>query len=155
MAKEFHYAAVNRPPGYATVPDGYIRVEERPAIGEPFFDIARHGFVVYDRPLSDKETRSYELSPLLDEAGELAIAEKIVSESAEYAAEYIEIASVDADDFRAMVGSQFDAMFSNATGYRPSLTSFDAFVQRVLEGLKAVGRAKPSQGAPMPASLGM
>ncbi|NCA72992.1 MAG: hypothetical protein EOM91_23650, partial [Sphingobacteriia bacterium] len=87
MAKEFIYAAVNRPPGYATVPDGYVRVEERPEIGAPFFDIARHGFVIYERPLTDKETRSYELSPLLDEAGELAIVEAIVSESAEYAAE--------------------------------------------------------------------
>jgi hypothetical protein len=135
MPNDFRYAAVNRPPGYATVPDGYTRVEERPHAGAPFHDIARHGFVIYERPLTDKETRSYELARVLGEAGERAIAETIVSDAAEYAEQYIEIASDDFEDFRAMVGSHFDGMFSNATGYRPAIADFDGFVRRVLDGL--------------------
>jgi len=57
--REYRYAAVNRPPGFGSVPKGHIRIEPR----QPGISIARHGFVVYDRPLSKEECESYELYP--------------------------------------------------------------------------------------------
>lgn len=57
--REYRYAAVNRPPGFGAVPKGHIRIEPR----QPGISIARHGFVVYDRPLSKEECESYELYP--------------------------------------------------------------------------------------------
>lgn len=135
---EYRYAAVNRPPGYASVPDGYIRVEERPAPGEPHYDTARHGFVVYDRPLTDKETRSYELAPVLSVEEERCLAGRIISAAEEYADEYIAVAEEDFGEFRAMVASELSAYEREAQGYRPSIGDFDDFAASVLACLRGV-----------------
>ena len=65
MSAVHRYAALNRPIGFATVPAGYVGTEARPASGDGR-DLARHGIVVYDRPLTDQEVASYELAPVLD-----------------------------------------------------------------------------------------
>lgn len=57
--REYRYAAVNRPPGYGAAPKGAIRLEPRP----PGNSLARHGIVVYDRPLTQEEYEGYELIP--------------------------------------------------------------------------------------------
>jgi hypothetical protein len=53
--------------GFATVPKGYVSVEEPPRNpnGPGVEPYARHGVVVYDRPLTPDEIRSYELAPYL------------------------------------------------------------------------------------------
>ena len=59
LPREYRYAAVNRPPGYGAAPKGAIRIEPQP----PGNSLARHGIVVYDRPLTKEEYEGYELYP--------------------------------------------------------------------------------------------
>jgi hypothetical protein len=86
------YALVNRPAGYATLPSGLrYRVEARPAKGQPHHDVARHGILVPERPLTDAETQAFELVPLVegaDAVGHLAF--KIAVEWQCYAEAYLE-----------------------------------------------------------------
>lgn len=81
--REYRYAAVNRPPGFGSVPKGHIRIEPR----QPGVSIARHGFVVYDRPLSKEEHESYELYPYktVEE-----VAQMVRERMGDYQAEYME-----------------------------------------------------------------
>ena len=55
------YLAVSRPPGYGTCPDGYLVIKED-------MDEASHGIVVYPRPLSAAEVKSYGLVYVLSTA---------------------------------------------------------------------------------------
>lgn len=83
IPREYRYAAVNRPPGFGSVPKGHIRIEPR----QPGVSIARHGFVVYDRPLSKEEYESYELYPYktVEE-----VAQMVRERMGDYQAEYME-----------------------------------------------------------------
>jgi hypothetical protein len=84
------YGARNRPVGFATVPKGYVSVEEPPRNpnGPGVEPYARHGVVVYDRPLTPDEIRSYELAPYLpskDVVGRaVALADKYGQEYADF-----------------------------------------------------------------------
>lgn len=60
-AKEWRYGALNRPIGFATAPKGWIRIDS----ALPGNTKTRHGIAVYDRRLTDKEARRYELYPEL------------------------------------------------------------------------------------------
>jgi hypothetical protein len=76
--REYRYGVRNRPPGYGTVPKGYIRVEPaRP--GEPR---TRHGIVVYDHPLTDEEVRGYEMHPYMPLA---EVVDRVIASFGEYA----------------------------------------------------------------------
>lgn len=61
MTATYRYACFNRPPGYATVPNGFVAIT--PPAGHP---IARHGEVHYDRELAQTEAENYELQRLHD-----------------------------------------------------------------------------------------
>ncbi len=63
----YRYGAANRPPNFATVPKGYVRIESPPKNpnGQGVEPGARHGVLVYDRPLTPDEIRSYQLVPYL------------------------------------------------------------------------------------------
>jgi hypothetical protein len=58
VTQEYRYGAQNRPPDYATIPTGAIRIDD-PIRGIPQ---TRHGVVVYNRPLTEEEAYSYELA---------------------------------------------------------------------------------------------
>lgn len=77
----YRYGALNRPIGFATVPRGYVDVEP-PVEGQPR---TRHGVVVYDRPLTPDETKSYELYPYITPD---ALVEKLYADIAQYGKEY-------------------------------------------------------------------
>lgn len=79
--REYRYGARNRPPGYATVPSGYIRVDPPPFPQEAR---VRHGVVVYNRPLTDEEVRSYELHPYMPLA---EVVDGVIASFGEYAEE--------------------------------------------------------------------
>lgn len=55
--KRYRYAARYRPPGYATVPPGYVAIEP-PSAQYKF------GVVIYDKPISFKDEDNFELDPL-------------------------------------------------------------------------------------------
>ena len=59
MQTEWKYACVNRPPGFGSVPRGSIRCDPQ----DPKVPMARHGFVVYDRELSELDCYNYEIYP--------------------------------------------------------------------------------------------
>ena len=59
MRTQWKYACVNRPPVFGAVPGGAIRHE--PPV--PTVSMARHGFVVYDRELTEEECQMYEIFP--------------------------------------------------------------------------------------------
>lgn len=77
------YCATNRPIGFATVPAGYVAVEERPATGDGR-SLARHGVVVYDRRLSDHEVAGFELAPILTDCEIANLTGEVAAECAEY-----------------------------------------------------------------------
>jgi hypothetical protein len=78
--REYRYGARNRPPGFATVPKGFIRFDP-PVPGEPR---TRHGVVVYPHPLSAYEAKSYELIPYMPLA---AVVDAVIHSFGEYAEE--------------------------------------------------------------------
>lgn len=59
---EYRYGLVNRPVGLGNTPPGDVRVE--PPVPD-YPTMTRHGVVVYRRPLTDDEVRSYELARYL------------------------------------------------------------------------------------------
>lgn len=103
-AREYRYGALNRPPGYATVPKGYIRVDA--AIpGEPR---TRHGVVVYDRPLTDEEVRAYELYPYMPLAEVVA---RVLPTFSDYGQEYADVVrSVGDHGIKSEVGYALDRL---------------------------------------------
>lgn len=141
---EHRYAAVNRPPGYATVPDGYTRIDDRPNKGEDHHDIARHGVVVYPRPLTDQEMRSYELRPLVDGPDRDALVDQIATKLSEYRDAILELADDDIDDARQAVHDEL-ANVKPA----PSVGHAEAFADRVIEKLRA-SVSTPSPAIPEP-----
>ncbi len=61
------YAVPNRPIGYATVPSGWVEIIDRDDYRLDLQrHVARHGVVIYDRPLTDHEVYSYELIPVVE-----------------------------------------------------------------------------------------
>lgn len=79
--REYRYGVRNRPPGYATVPSGFIRVDPPPFPQEVR---TRHGVVVYNRPLTDEEIRGYELHPYMPLA---EVVDGVIASLGEYAEE--------------------------------------------------------------------
>lgn len=84
------YGARNRPVGFATVPKGHVAIEEPPRNpnGPGVEPWARHGVVVYDRPLTPDEIRSYELAPYLPSED---VVKQAVALADEYGQEYADV----------------------------------------------------------------
>ena len=62
MATEYCYALRARPAGPLATPPGHVRVEPASAAD---LSVARHGVIVYERPLGLEELRQYELVPVV------------------------------------------------------------------------------------------
>jgi len=103
-AREYRYGAQFRPPGYATVPNGFIRIDP-PVEGERQ---TRHGVVVYDHPLTQEEVTGYELVPYmpLDE-----VVSRLYDAVSRYGDAYAEsIRKGDVALLRSPLGSRFDRL---------------------------------------------
>lgn len=146
---KYRYAMVNRPAGMGALPSGLIfSVEPRPAPGEPHYDMARHGILVTDRMLTDDETKSFELAPILDEAATKELAAKIAERLSKYAVEYVEMYDAKDDAFAGAVAQQ---VAKAATSFRPSF-SLDYLVESVAAILKqGIEAAKPADADELPA----
>lgn len=75
------YGMNNRPLSIGTQPKGFTD-------HQPNHEAFRHGAVAYDRPLSEEEQKSFELTPIRDKSDISDVAKKVVSELGEYAGEY-------------------------------------------------------------------
>lgn len=96
---DFKYGVPLRPIGFATVPEGYIGIEEHPKFS--------HGVVVYNESLSEEQINSFELVPLVDMD---KIINFISEDLSEYAEEYIELYEEEPRQFEMIVGSRFEEM---------------------------------------------
>ena len=131
--KEYKYAMVNRPAGMATCPKGFIRLENRPSKDEEHYDYARNGVAIYDRELTDHETKSFEMAPMLESEDRKAFAEKVAKTMSKYAKGYIEIAE---DNFAEFTSDMPHRVKIASTGYPPSVGDWSQFAKLVLENLK-------------------
>ena len=141
---EYRYGLFNRPADIGTVPKGMLRVDPRPEEGvddteNDHYQTARHGVVVYDRKLTDEETKQFELSPLLSGKDLDDAIAKTVSELSDYAPEYVRMAAQDREQFTT---AAYNAMERSATAFKPSIGNFTEFENKVLAGLKAVKKTE-------------
>lgn len=104
----YQYALVNRPAGIGAIPDGQVDLLDRPEEGSTYFDVARHGIVVYPRQLTDEEVRQYELKYLPPDSELTDVATRFVAEAFDkYAAEYLNLVEEDRNTFEKTVRSKF------------------------------------------------
>ena len=133
-SKVWRYAMVNRPIGIGCCPkEGLVGSEDRPASGKPHHDMARNGVALFDRKLSDAETKSFEMALMAEGEDLREVVEGVVEKMKRYAKPYVEMAADDLNDFKSEV---HDKMKGAARGYPASVGDFDAFVQSVLTELK-------------------
>lgn len=101
---KYRYALVNRPAGVGAIPPGNTAILPPLSSGEPYARVARHGFVVYESPLSEADASAFELKLIPTHADLDALATKIAQgRMNSYAAEYLDMANNDADTFRSQV----------------------------------------------------
>jgi Defence against restriction A C-terminal len=116
---EFWYCMVNRPVGLGTCPKGFTEVKPRPERGSVHYEMARHGLVGYPQPLTDQETRAFEMAPAIEASDEKSMshyADIVISSFGEYAKDYVE-------DYSGSELEQevWDKLKSGCKGYPPSL----------------------------------
>ncbi|MDP2761590.1 MAG: hypothetical protein Q8O64_14580 [Sideroxyarcus sp.] len=134
LAHEYRYAMVNRPFGLGTAPkDGYIRSEDRPAKGDEHHDYARNGVAVYNRPLTDAETKNFEMARMVDDQERDAVAEAVTDSLKKYAGGYLEMAANESDQFKQTV---YERIKSTAKGYPPSVGDMNKFADMVRDRLQ-------------------
>lgn len=128
-AATWRYGLVYRPASLGAVPAGFVGLEEasRDLAGQ-----ARHGIILYDRPLTDHEIRSYELLPLLDADAVERLSQAVAQSLGRYARGYVSMAEEDPDCFR---GNVHEALTKSA-GYRVHVGGLDTFCATVVDLLK-------------------
>lgn len=129
------YGLVNRPFGIGCVPRGVqYTLMERPGEQEAHHDIARHGVLEAERPLTGAEVRCYELSPLVDGDAAEVVADLVVEKMGGYAAQYLQVQSEEDDDFQRYV---LDFAMRAIDGIRLSIGDAGAVVDAVTRKLRA------------------
>lgn len=127
--QEWRYGLYFRPVGIGAVPNGFSRVDEAKG---PEASHARHGIIVYNRPLSDAEIKGYELIPFLNKEGFTDLVGKVSEKLSKYARGYAEMAITDPSCF---MGALVDTIQKSA-GYRVYVGDYDLFGTAVLNNLK-------------------
>ena len=116
---QFKYAMVNRPVGIGCCPkEGLIGTEDRPAKGTTHYESARNGIAVYDRKLTDAETKNFEMAPMIDNddhAGVEHYADIVLSKFGRYAKQYMGFDEAD------LLQEVHDKLRSGCAGYPPSI----------------------------------
>ncbi|WP_293000007.1 hypothetical protein [Nevskia sp.] len=133
----FRYAMVNRPPMVGSMPKGMFTVEPRPAAGQPHHDMARHGVAIFERELTDAETKSYELAPMLDGDAITAVANKIADQMSGYADQYVGMADEEPAEFENAVRVRIERV---TVGHPPSIGDFVQLRSDVLAKLMSLAR---------------
>ena len=112
-------------------------VEPRPAKGQAHHDMARHGILVTNRPLTVEDLRSFELAPLVDVPMLGNLAERICRDGmSEYASEYIELHQDQPESFCRNVASRARRP---DPGVLYSVCSYEELGRVVLDALRRAG----------------
>ena len=131
--KEYRYAMVNRPAGIGTVPKDLVRAEDRPVPSDEHYAYARNGVSVFNRKLTDAETKSFELALMTDGDERAAVADTVADSLGKYASQYVEMSADNTDRFESIVAQHIK---STAAGYPPSVGSIGKFADLVRDKLK-------------------
>lgn len=118
---QFRYAMTNRPVSIGACPKDFVGVEDRPPRSSIHYDMARNGVAVYDRKLTDAETKNFEMAPMIDNNDKAALkeyVEYVMDGFGEYASRYAEMAEGKPERFKDEV---FSKLKSKVKGYLPSL----------------------------------
>lgn len=131
----YQYALYARPVGIGTVPKGFCAVLERPAAGHPFFEVARHGIVCYERELSAQEVKAFELPLLLDEPQYAQAVALLQTDLGSYARGYLEMAESEPDNFEHHLRDRLRALWP---GHPPVVSeiSMSVLKDKVMDGLR-------------------
>lgn len=139
---EYRYALRARPPGIGAIPtEGMIRVDPRPAENDPLHHIARHGFVVYNRPLTDQEQYQFELRKVPSVKEEQLLVEKVVGQMSSRRGAVIEAHSTmsEVQFASALIYLVENSLSRIASAPQPAIANLDNFAQRVYSALEALG----------------
>lgn len=101
---KYRYALTSRPASIGAVPADHTAILDVPEQNDKYSRLARHGFIEYDRKLTEQEASNFELKliPTLADLDELA--KTVVTESmANYAQQYVEMAETDPATFGSQV----------------------------------------------------
>jgi hypothetical protein len=131
----YEYALVNRPAGIGCCPKDFIGVEERPKSGQDHYDMARHGSVVYDRKLTDAETKNFELAYMANGKDREDLALAVARKLQKYASGYIDMYAEDKVTFVYTVQQTLKRI---SLGYVPSVGPIDKFADQVYHELKSM-----------------
>ncbi len=115
---QFKYAMVNRPVGIGCCPKDLAGTEERPARGTVHYESARNGVAIYNRQLTDAETKNFEMAPMIDNddhAGVEKYADIVIDRFGEYAKRYMRFPD------ERLLQEVHDRLKSGCAGYPPSI----------------------------------
>lgn len=124
---------VNRPVGIGCCPKDFVDVEDRPPRSNDHYDMARNGVAVYDRRLTDAETKNFEMSFMADGPERVKVAHLVANSLKKYAQGYLEMYEEDLSHF---VGTVKERLKTTAEGYPPSVGDLDKFAELVHKELK-------------------
>lgn len=128
------YALVYRPVDIGTIPRGVpYSVAPRPAPGQPHHDMARHGILVTDRPLTVDELKAFELAPLAEGEVLEQLALAVAQSMGRYASAYLGKKVEDPELFSETV---LERVAKVGDGVRYSIADAQAFVDLVAVRLK-------------------
>jgi hypothetical protein len=116
-----------------TCPKDISGFEQRPDSGKPYHDIARHGIVVYDRRLTDAETKSFELALLTQDPDLDHIAIRTADQMKNYAAQYLRQAEQGKPQY---TDKCLEFAKSTAKGYPEAIADTSDFCELVAQHLK-------------------
>lgn len=146
--KLYRYAMVNRPVFIGTTPkDGLVGTEPRPNAGDAHYATARNGIAVFNRKLTDAETKQFEMSPMVGGEDMREYANMVAKKMGEYASAYLDMEEEDHKSFLDTVDSFIK---NNDAGYYPSLENKSEFVDMVKGMLIDIASAPETYPAPTP-----
>ncbi|MDW2645985.1 head protein [Citrobacter sp. HN-141] len=101
---KYRYALTSRPASIGSVPADHTAILDVPEQSDKYGRLARHGFIEYDRKLTEQEASNFELKLIPTEADLDVLAKTVVSDSmANYAQQYVEMAESDPATFGSQV----------------------------------------------------
>lgn len=134
VASTYKYAMFNRPVGIGCNPkEGFVGTEDRPAKGHDHYDYARNGVAIYNRKLTDHETKQFEMAPMLEGRDLDSFAESVAFEMSDYSTEYLEMSETDHQDFLKTI---LQNIKQAAKGYPPSVGNLEKFAKLVENHLR-------------------
>lgn len=132
MDQQFNYGLAARPASIGAVPRLPYRI--LPSLeDEEGQRLTRHGIIVFERALTPEEIVSFELVVLPDETQVTDLAQQVANDMAEYAAEYLDMAEDDANDFALGIWSRLRDILP----YRVHVPDRLRFIELVKERLVA------------------